>query len=950
MDESFIPYKFSPLAGPSAGDGDPGEKYYDRRVTPAFWRQLEELYQAALELPAAERNALLERADPQLRAKVEAMLAQSGSALDRPAWERAAMLDATKTILTAGAQFGPYRIEHSIGAGGMGQVFRATDTRLDRPVAIKISNRAFNDRFEREARAIARLNHPHICTLHDVGPNYLVMELVDGETLAKRLKQGPLPKDQMFETGAQAADALAAAHAKGIVHRDLKPANIMLTPHGVKVLDFGLAKIADGNDSLTGTGTVMGTLAYMAPEQVRGLPVDAKADLFALGLILYETSTGKLPFPGASLGNMLQTGEAVPLAPPSRVRPGLPAKFDRLVSQLLAADPAQRPAGAAEVRDQLREAASQKSVSRRTLVTTGLAAATLAPAAAGIWWLARRGAQPQLQVASLKQIGPLNGNKEDPALSPDGSSLAFSWAGEKGDSPGIYVMSVAVMSSGGEPRRLTQSSNSDISPVWAPDGQRIAFLRLHPGTAIELIIVPAGGGPEQKVRDVRIPELLRRGQRPLAAWNHAENAIVVPMEDPGAGTASLYRVALDGSPARRLVPALGDVGFTEPAVSSDGRWLTYLGSGGFKIVRLAEDDTPTGETPGAQGGQSPALSPDGRRLLFLRESQIMAWDADKNAASVVYVSPYGMQAMTASWDAHNLPQVVFSIIGGQGELRSMEIQDGGRKASPATASILPAALAASFSPDGRWIVFDRPASRGQEVWMADVRGEHQRQLTSLGGDASRARWSPDGKRIAFHGATELYVLDLDPAAEASKPESSTPQGVPRQITHDGVRLFGPDWSAEGKYLYATHPGGIYRVMRAPVAGGDLEDLFEGDFVRVDPAGKRIYYGKSGKSGIYARSLDGDIRSNKEDRVVSDYVPPRGFDVNANGIFYLGRDAAGKPAAIRFFEFASGKSFDLAPPPLGIVPSIAISPDGRLLLYDTRSDAAGSLNLMQLRVV
>ncbi len=215
-------------------------------MTPGRWRQLEELYDAVKDLSPAERSARLKDADPELRSAVEAIFAQDGSALEHPAWEGRASLLQTGTIVKAGMQLGPYKIERQIGAGGMGEVYRATDTRLAREVAIKTCRQEFGERFQREARAIASLNHRHICSLYDVGPNYLVMELLEGETLAEKLKRGPLSIEQTLLHGGEIADALAAAHAKGVVHRDMKPANIMLTKAGVKVLDFGLAKSSRG--------------------------------------------------------------------------------------------------------------------------------------------------------------------------------------------------------------------------------------------------------------------------------------------------------------------------------------------------------------------------------------------------------------------------------------------------------------------------------------------------------------------------------------------------------------------------------------------------------------------------------------------------------------------------------------------------------------------------------
>jgi serine/threonine protein kinase len=261
-------------------------------MTSEHWRQIEELYHSARECDPGKRAALLAEAEPEIRAQVERMLALDFSGDRFPDHPAADPLEkSTEVILGAGSQIGPYKIVGVLGSGGMGKVYRALDTRLHRNVAIKISAERFSGRFEREARAIAALNHPHICTVHDVGPNYLVMELVEGETLATRLRKRKLTLDLVVQYGAQIADALAAAHANGITHRDLKPGNIMLAKNGVKILDFGLAK-APG-EPLTASKVIMGTPGYMAPEQLEGKPCDARTDIFALGLVLQEMATGK---------------------------------------------------------------------------------------------------------------------------------------------------------------------------------------------------------------------------------------------------------------------------------------------------------------------------------------------------------------------------------------------------------------------------------------------------------------------------------------------------------------------------------------------------------------------------------------------------------------------------------------------------------------------------------
>src|SRR5580700_819080 len=253
-------------------------------MTPERFHQIEELYHAAREGTPDERVALLAQTDPELRREVESLLAQGtgGEFLEQPAGENAAELleDATFTVVAAGLCLGPYRIESKLGEGGMGEVFRAVDTRLGRAVAIKIAHEGFSSRFEREGRAISSLNHPHICTVYDVGPNYLVMELVEGETIAARLKSGPLPVKNAHLYASQIAAALAEAHGKGIIHRDLKPGNIMIAKSGVKVLDFGLAK-SGTDETATASHMLLGTPAYMAPEQREGKPADARADIYS---------------------------------------------------------------------------------------------------------------------------------------------------------------------------------------------------------------------------------------------------------------------------------------------------------------------------------------------------------------------------------------------------------------------------------------------------------------------------------------------------------------------------------------------------------------------------------------------------------------------------------------------------------------------------------------------
>src|SRR5262245_30072243 len=319
-------------------------------MTPERFRRIEELYQAVRDAPPEERAALLAQTDPDLRREVESLFVERSDAefLQRHAIENATELldDATLTLVDEGISLGPYRIERRLGAGGMGEVFRAIDTRLGRAVAIKTTREQFTDRFEREARAISSLNHPNVCILHDVGPNYLVMELVEGETIAARLQKGALPLEEAIPYARQIVASLEAAHEKGIIHRDLKPGYVMLTRSGAKVLDFGLARL-EGDQTLTAERMVMGTPAYMAPEQRVGRPADARTDIYAFGWVLYE----------------MLTGERVAL-PRKRIRA---RKLETIVSRCLEEDPGRRWQSAAELQ---RELAAVPRMSRAPKLTS----------------------------------------------------------------------------------------------------------------------------------------------------------------------------------------------------------------------------------------------------------------------------------------------------------------------------------------------------------------------------------------------------------------------------------------------------------------------------------------------------------------------------------------------------------------------------------------------------
>src|SRR5262245_18642440 len=497
-------------------------------MTPERWQQVDKLFEQALEKEPDRRGPFLDEAcvgDAELRQEVESLLAydrQARQFINQPALQLAAEKVASEPPSLVGRKLGPYQIQSVLGAGGMGEVYKAKDTRLNRSVAIKglpryLSERAdLRQRFEREARAIAGLNHPNICGLHDLGRgegiDFLVMEYVEGETLSQRLRKGPLPTEQLLRTAVEIATALDQAHRQGVVHRDLKPGNIMLTKTGAKLLDFGLAKnqalsplvrsATGGQDagkpaagtetkSLTEEGMILGTLEYMAPEQVEGKEMDARTDIFAFGVVLYEMATGKKAFEGDSKPSL--TAAILTAEPPPIVTVQLtPAALDRVVRGCLAKDPEERWQ---TVRDLTREL-------KWIAEAGGIPGEAAGAESAGLWSIARGRRRERLAwvlvmvlVAAailsveryLHQAGaPARAIFSDilppektqfnfgweaggPTLSPDGTAVAFSAKDANGKTQ-LWIRSLDLLAA-----RPLAGTEGGIFPFWSPQGRRLGF-------------------------------------------------------------------------------------------------------------------------------------------------------------------------------------------------------------------------------------------------------------------------------------------------------------------------------------------------------------------------------------------------------------------------------------------------------------------------------------------
>ena len=844
---------------------------------------------------------------------------------------------ATSSRARDGEMLGSYRLESRLGGGGMGEVYRAVDVRLNRSVAVKISHIPFSDRFEREARTLSSLNHPHICTLYDVGPNFLVMELIDGTTLAARIAQGPLPIDDVVRYGVEIAEALSEAHRAGIVHRDLKPQNVMLTRHGVKVLDFGIAQVVD-ESVITATGVVVGTPAYMAPEQKAGHAIDARSDLFALGLILYEMATGRRPGAGA---------------PRLKMRSDL----DVLVESLLDPDPARRPQSADDVAARLRRmtvVGVSDSGRRRVVTIIGAVVAIVLVALAALWWTNREGQSQIVEVVSVAPIAASRGDKLYPSFSPDCTSLVFSWNGPSGKSPGLYVMRRA----GGDPRQVTKAVGLEGETKWSPDGRRLAFVRVpRPGMSVELMVVGLNGESERKVRDVQIPPSFL----PSLSWMPDGESVLVTMLDPETQFASLFRVRVDDAqaPGERVLASRG-ANLGQPAISPDGTRLAYIEAGTLRAQRLGPGGMPVGDATDifTEVELGPAVwLADNRTLLFLRRTtgRVTTWDSVTHSINLVYASPVQLQSLTATGDGCDAPAVVMSVVGGQTEVWALPIEANGTKATGQPRVLGQGLQSPAFSPDGRWIAFSRFFGGAVDLWLMDAIGQRMHRLTNLRARGLREpSWSPDGRRIAFHARpeamAELFVLAVDPDAVMASSDDAPPSVEPRRVVNVPFDLVAPQWSRDGKYLYAlrTDAGRLFRV---PTAGGEVEDLFESDAARIHPTEDRIYYNKRGAEppGVFSRSLIGNVRSNPEQPVITERVSPSGWTVTERGIFFFARPQLGQPDVMRFFDFRTRRTYDLGVSTRLAFSTLRVSPKGTEVIYDTSIQADGSMLMLNTRM-
>lgn len=815
-------------------------------MTPERWQQVKHIFYAALEQPAEQRAAFLDQAcagDEDLQKEIASLLAaheQPAEIIDEPVFKVAAeVLDAGQPESLIGRSLGAYQIIRQIGRGGMGEVYLAKDTRLGRRVALKLLPAHFTRdanrvrRFQHEARAASALNHPNIVTIYEVGQqeqmHFIATEFIDGQTLAAKINQRPLPTAELLDIAVQVADALDEAHAHGIIHRDIKSANIMVTGRGhAKVLDFGLVKVSDAQreqwstelaaSPQTRSGVVMGTVQYMSPEQALGHEVDHRTDLFSLGVVLYEMATGRLPFSGASVGETL---ERIMHAPPeaiARLNYEAPWELERIIRKCLEKERERRYQSARELvidlKNLKRDTDSGQVVSgavtlprwrRREWRGKAALAVAVVVVALTVWYLlARRGggvkdAPTPLGNVTFAQLTDQPGEEVFPSLSPDGKSLAYgSYALGNWD---IYLQRVG----GKNPINLTKDCSAhDGQPVFSPDGEQIAFRSDRDGGGI--FVMGATGESVRRLTDF--------GHNP--AWSPDGTEIVFSTEgvlEGGRGPSVGQLWAVHVATGQKRLITKGDA--VQPHWSPQGQRIAYWGlrGGGQRDIWTipASGGEPVEVTNDLFTDWNPVWSPDGQYLYFVsdRGGSMNLWRVPMEERTgnvlgppepITTPSPHSMH-ISFSRDGRHLAYVQ-SI--SPSNIRRIDFDPIKETVVDQPAWITQGykfALAPVLSPDGEWLVFNSKEGNQEDISVIRQDGKSLRQLTNDLYKDRAPRWSPDGKRIAFYsdrsGHYEVWTINPDGSAL-------------QQLTHvSGPMVTHPIWSPDSTRLAYHQMGGLF---------------------------------------------------------------------------------------------------------------------------------------------
>jgi serine/threonine protein kinase len=917
------------------------------------WRQLESVVYAALARPADERAAFLAEVcsgDSDLRRDAAALLEQEGrvdgflSGMP-PDLLATGASGSTLTVerraepaLSAGRTLGQYRILKAIGAGGMGQVYLAQDTRLDRQVALKIlpphlsGDPERRARFTREAKAVAALNHPNIVTMHSVdeadGLHFITMELVRGRTLAELLPRHGFPLGRFLEIAIPLTDALAAAHREGITHRDVKPANVMVTDEGrVKVLDFGLAKVTpevrndsthDTPRSLTAVGHIAGTPAYMSPEQAEGKKVDARSDIFSLGIVFYEMLSGRPPFVGDSVAAVLSSILNSTPRPLGEVKPAVSRRLALHVRRCLEKNPLDRYQSAIDLRhdledirrdtdsgDSVQAAPSESQSRRRMRIAWTLGSIVVVAGVAGLWSArSRSGAGPAtiprfqnaVQVTSSSLIV-----ESYPTWSPDGQRLAYQ-ASEVGyltdTKRDVWVAQLG----SGEPVNLTKDSTADDRrPSWSPDGREIAFVSNRDG-GWGVFTMPAIGGHARKL--LALPASFGAGSENAPQWSHDGTLLFVAANEGDRNfviTLSLESLTT----TRVMLPQHESPRRWDLSVRPDDRRFAYLEAAGGapEVSRLWTIAASGGEaiplTDGRTNVTSPTWSADGKRIFYVSNragsmdlwQQQVADDGRPLSDPIVLTQGVGMTSASFSRDGARLAYGKGARVGNVWRVPILS----DRAATWADATRVTSEHAriefVDVSADGQQVAVSSDRRGNQDLWVLPASGGEMTQLTRDPTPDWNPRWSPDGREMLFYalrsGNRDIWVMPSGggPARRlTSRPEiewypawspdgreiayqrspGSEPEIWIMSATGDQPRLLSkgsvPAWSPDGQSLVVVRQGSLFRVAKN---GGEPQLLstprtHAPNAPRFARDGQSIYYavasGPSENHGIWRLSL------------------------------------------------------------------------------------------------
>jgi len=781
--------------------------------------------------------------------------------------------------LTSGAKLGPYEIQSPLGAGGMGEVYRARDVRLDRTVAIKVlashlsSSPELKQRMEREARAISSLNHPNICHLYDIGSqdgtDYLVMEFLEGETLAERLGKGALPLGETLKIGIAVAEALAVAHRQGIVHRDLKPGNIMLTKGGAKLMDFGLAKSAVASapggassapllsaartmsgaspvSPLTTAGTMIGTIQYMSPEQIEGKEADARSDLFALGAVLYEMVTGSRPFGGKSQISVASAILEKEPEPISAVQPLTPPAFEHIISACLAKNPEERFQTAQDVALQLKWIAKSGTQVLRSTEKKGNKREQLAWLIAGVLalmliaivllWRGPKGTEQTTYFSA-----PLPFAARSAAVAPNGHTVAIVGHRESEQNNVLWIYEP------GSPEATSLADTGGATfPFWSPDGRSLGFFADGKLKKLNL-----AGGPVQTLCDASTG----RG----GTWNKDGVILFTPSGTLGVG---LYRIsASGGTPTQVTVPdkTLNEDSNRWPVFLPDGIHYLYSAinlSGRRDLYSVYVGSLNSNEKRLVVRAKGNAAYAAPGYLLFYRDQTLFAQHFDTGKFELTG------EPVPLLRDVQFFPrisQAVFAASTG-GLLVAQRNADSGasqvlwfdRKGQQIGVALNPGIYGnIMLASNGRAVASDTtdPASQNTDIWTYDLETGSAKRLTFDPALDSLPIWSPDGSRTVFASNRELkfdlYLKDTNGAQEE------------KVIPQDGPDRFPTDWSRDGKYvIYGRGPDLWFLTLPELRSTQFLKASSTLKSARFSPDGKWVAYAsnESGRWEIYVTSF------------------------------------------------------------------------------------------------